>query len=298
MNRLIAELTRLYFLPDQEWQSWQPTGNGERAYIGEGGLTPDILAEHLMAGSNVGLTLVSPAGMLRTMVISVEKGSYWDQLAVLYQGVQEDFDLPAPAISVSVEDGYQIWFSLAEPVSYQQARVFLDALRLKYLADIPLSRLKFRPAAEVSGNAGSLSILPLMQTLTKPTERWSAFIDPSMGSMFVDETWLEMAPNLDKQAAMLAGVESIKPEDFQRVLTLLQAEAALFASMDDNTRSGNDAGPQNLTANCLRSSLGLGSDFEDPKSFLMAVMNDGNTSVRDRIEAAKALLPYFENPEG
>lgn len=295
MNRLIAELTRLYFLPDQEWQSWQPNDNGERDYVGEGKLTPDILAEHLMAGSNVGLTLLSPAGTLRTMVISVERGSYWDQLAVLYQGVQEDFDLPAPAISVSVEDGYQIWFSLAEPVSYQQALVFLDALRLKYLADIPLPRLKFRPAAGVSGNANSLSILPLMQTLTKPTERWSAFIDPSMGSMFVDETWLEMAPNLDKQAAMLAGVESIKPEDFQRVLTLLPTETTCSPAADNKLRPGSEAQQQSRKTDCRPSSSGVGGDFADPKSFLMAVMNDPDTSVHDRIEAAKALLPYFES---
>ncbi|MGB4062871.1 MAG: hypothetical protein WBK19_03480 [Azonexus sp.] len=295
MNRLIAELTRLYFLPEQEWLSWQRNDNGERDYVGEGKLTPDILAERLTAGSNVGLTLVSPAGMLRTMVISVERGSYWDHLAVLYQGVQEDFDLPAPAISVSVEDGYQIWFSLAEPVPCQQAQFFLNALRVKYLADIPLSRLKFRPAAEACANADALTVLPLMQTLDEPAERWSAFIDPSMGSMFVEETWLEMAPNLDKQAAMLASLESIKSEDFRRVLTLLQADAALSASMDGNTRSGSDAGPQNFAANRLRSSLGLGSNFEDPKSFLMAVMNDPDSSVRDRIEAAKALLPYFES---
>lgn len=297
MNRLIAELTRLYFLPDQAWHSRLPDVDGKPVYIGEGKLAPDILAERLMAGSNVGLSLVSPAGMLRTMVVCTEKGSYWDQLAVLYQGVQEDFDLPAPAISVSVEDGYQIWFSLTEPVPYQQAQIFLNALRLKYLADIPLSRLKFRPATEACANADSLNVLPLMQTQTKPTERWSAFIDPSMGSMFVDETWLEMAPNLDKQAAMLAGIESIKPEEFQRVLTLLQTEAACSATPDNNIRPVSEAGQQSQSDVCRLSSSGVGGDYADPKSFLMAIMNDPDSSVRDRIEAAKALLPYFENPK-
>ncbi|NTV70300.1 MAG: hypothetical protein HGA71_09160 [Azonexaceae bacterium] len=295
MNRLISELTRLYFLPDQEWLSWQPDENGERVYMGEGKLTPEILAERLMTGSNLGLSLVSSQGMLRTLVICIDRGCYWEQLAALYQAVQEDLDLPAPAISVSVEDGYQLWFSLAEPVPSQQAQFFLNALRLKYLVDIPLSRLKFRPAIEACANAESLSVLPLMQTLTEPAERWSAFIDPTMGSMFVDESWLEMAPNLDKQAAMLAGVESIKSTDFQRVLTLLQEEAALSASLVESSRSGRESGPQGVATDPPLLSSGVRGNFSDPKSFLMAVMNDPQTCTCDRIEAAKALLPYFAN---
>jgi hypothetical protein len=275
MNRFIAELTRLYLLPGQEWQTWQPNHDGEPAYVAEGILTTDALAERLATGSKVGFTLVSPNGMVRTMVISFARGSYWEQVAALYQGVQEDFDLPAPAISVSVEDGYQIWFSLLEPVPLLQAQAFLSTLRLKYLADIPVSRLKFRPGAEGSENPHSLSVLPLMPTAKEPTERWSAFIDPSMGSMFIDEPWLEMAPDLDQQAAMLAGVEPVKAEDFQRVLTIMQATPV---------SSGGDQ---------LASSPGLGSHFTDPKSFLMAVMNDPQASLRDRIEAAKALLPSF-----
>ena len=287
MNRFIAELTRLYFLPGQEWQTWQPSESGEPAYVMEGLLTPEVLAERLATESNVGLTLVSPNGMVRTMVISFANGSYWEQLAALYQGVQEDFDVPAPAISVSVEDGYQIWFSLAEPVPLQQAQDFLKALRLKYLTDIPVSRLKFRPGIEGGTNAHSLNVLPLMQALKEPAERWSAFIDPSMGSMFIDETWLEMAPNLDQQAAMLAGVETVKAEDFQRVMSIMQA-APTFAgtTVESAARSGGDR---------QTSSLGVGSHFTDPKSFLMVVMNDPQTSAHDRIEAAKALLPYFEN---
>ena len=44
----------------------------------------------------------------------------------------------------------------------------------------------------------------------------------------------------------------------------------------------------------LASSLGEPGCFNDPKGFLIAVMNDPHIGVRDRIEAAKALLPYFE----
>ena len=69
--------------------------------------------------------------------------------------------------------------------------------------------------------------MPLVPALDETTGRWSAFIDPTMGSMFIEETWLEMAPARDKQAGMLAGVESIKAENFQLALASLQQKLAL-----------------------------------------------------------------------
>lgn len=285
MNRLIAELSRLYFLPEQEWQSWRDSDKGNRVYVEEGVLTTEVLAERLATESSVGLALVSPIGMVRALVIGFERGSHWEQVVALCQAVQEELALPAPAISVSVEDGYQIWFSLTEPVPLLQACEFLGGLRRKYLPDISASRIKFRPGIEEHVNAVSQRVLPLMQVIKEPVERWSAFIDPSMGSMFIDEPWLEMAPNLDKQAAMLAGVESIRMEDFLRALSIMQPEPAMDAVRVEKDAS---SGAQ------LASSLGEPGRFNDPKGFLIAVMNDPHIGVRDRIEAAKALLPYFE----
>ena len=285
MNRLIAELSRLYFLPEQEWQSWRDSDKGNRVYVEEGVLTTEVLAERLATESSVGLALVSPIGMVRALVIGFERGSHWEQVVALCQAVQEELALPAPAISVSVEDGYQIWFSLTEPVPLQQAREFLGGLRRKYLPDISASRTKFRPGIEEHVNDVSQRVLPLMQVIKEPVERWSAFVDPSMGSMFIDEPWLEMAPNLDKQAAMLAGVVSIGMEDFLRALSIMQAGSEMDAVRVEKEAS---SGAQ------LASSLGEPGCFNDPKGFLIAVMNDPHIGVRDRIEAAKALLPYFE----
>jgi hypothetical protein len=45
----------------------------------------------------------------------------------------------------------------------------------------------------------------------------------------------------------------------------------------------------------IGSTLNVGSNFSDPKSFLLAVMNDSSLSVDHRIEAAKVLMPYFVN---
>lgn len=269
MNRLIAELQRLYFLPGQQGRSRDVRG----------ALTPEIVAGSLAGGATVALDPVGPDGMAKTLAIGFERARDWEKVAALYQGVQADFDLPAPAVSVSGSDGYQVWFSLAQPVPAEQARRFLAALCRKYLAEIPSARLRLHPQA-ASAEADPIELAPALRA---ETGKWSAFIDPAMGGMFVDEPGLEMAPNLDKQADLLAGFASIKAGDFQRTLNSLE-------SPDEAAGSA----PSAETAGHTPSTLKVGSGFSDPKSFLLAVMNDPSASAGQRIEAAKALLPYFE----
>lgn len=252
MNKLIAELQRLYFFPD-------------------GPLGADTFAA---------LELVSADGQVRAMCIDFKKSTDWAQVASLFRTVQEALGLPAPAVSVSGKGGFQLWFSLAECVSIKQARQFMEAIRFKFLSDMPLSRLQFHPGL---GNApaepNSVDLPPARHAATK----WSAFIDPSLGSLFIDEPWLEMAPNFDRQAKLLAEFESIKVGDFQTALnTTLQ-------SGETHTGSGKFEAPFPLN---------VGDNFHDPKSFLLAVMNDRSASTDQRIEAAKALWPYFETSAG
>ena len=280
MNKLIAELRRLYFFHDQQWHSQQADETGIPAL----------------------LNLIDTNGMVRTVVMGFDRATDWAQVATLFQNTQEDLELPAPAISVSGKAGYQLWFSLAEPVPAAQAHSFLNGLRLKYLPDTPLRHLKYYPSVDESTSTGQ-SLLKLTPALHKTTGKWSAFIDPSMGSMFIDEPGLGMAPNMDRQADMLAGLQSIKAADFQRVLNYLQTpvETPLQAG-------GQGEGNQPpcldergaLDTRGARTNPNIGnnfrpeSNFRDPKSFLLAVMNDSSATVGQRIKAAKALLPYFE----
>lgn len=253
MNDLIAQLQRLYFLP------------GQKSLAGDAGAALD---------------LVGTDGQVRTMAVSFTRAADWEHVSKLYRGVQEDLDLPAPAISVAGKAGYQVWFSLADSVPLEQARAFLKALHLKYLADIPPAKLDFHPDV---GEPASTEhkLLPQVPALIPETGKWSAFIDPSMGAMFSDEPWLEMAPNLEKQADLLAGFESIKAGDFERAMNgLLQQVEPDADAVAASSRTG--------------SKLNVGSHFSDPKSFLLAVMNDPSASAKQRIKAAKALLPYFE----
>lgn len=285
MNKLISELQRLYFLPDQQWHSQQLHDGSDARYLAEGALTPAIVASSLAGENTVALDLLSADGRVRAMLVNFAKPGDWPQVSSLYQAVQDELDLPAPAIAVSGRKGYTVWFSLAEPVPLAPARDFLDALRRKYLADITLPNLQLRPDS-------AQALTTLAPALNAATGKWSAFIDPSMGAMFVDEPGLEMAPNMDRQADILAGLKSIKVGDLQRVIGVLQT-AAESASKPDPSPRERPATPRDEAPGHTRSMLSVGTDYGDPKSFLLAVMNDPSASARQRIRAAKALLPYF-----
>lgn len=266
MNKLETELQRLYFLPGQEW--------------------PGSISN----AGNAAVELVTAGGLVRSLVISVERGGDWEAVAALYEGVQADLDLPPPAISVSGDEGYQIWFSLYEPIPLQLAQDFMQGLCRKYLAETKAAKLKLRP-----GSADELRSVLLVPAELENGDRWSAYIDPTMGSMFVEETWLEMPPSLDKQAGMLASLESIKAQDFQQALSVLEApaETSFEAPAQPPRIQSNDFSQPRLSGK--EAALSVGTSFTNPKDFLLAVMNDPNATTDQRIAAASALLPFFEN---
>lgn len=266
MNKLIAELRRLYFLPEQPFQN-----------LDEG-------------SAPVAIKLAEQGGMVRIMVVGFERAVDWGHAAMLYQAGQEDLELPAPAVSVSGGEGYQLWFSLTEPVPAERARLFLNALYRTYLREVRPAHLKFWPDVDASLSAEP-SLLSFPPALHETSGKWSAFIDPGMGSMFIEEPGLGMAPTMDRQADLLAGLKSIKANVFERALNILQTRSEATTSPSelvaaDSQESGDPVAP-------IRSTLNVGSNFADPKSFLLAVMNDSSVTVDHRIEAARALLPYF-----
>jgi len=255
MNKLITQLQRLYFLPDQPGLCQNPEDDGSKEPFQP----------------------VSTDGTVRTLSIGFARPGDWEALARLYQALQEELDLPPPAISVSGDQGFRLWLSLAQPVPVGLARHFLAELRRRYLADLPPASLELVPGAE----SATIDLAPALNTATG---KWSAFIDPSLGSMFSDESGLEMAPNMDRQADLLAGLKCIDPAAFQHGLAQLAADQpSPSPAPDDSTQRPADK-PSTLT---------VGSNYSDPKSFLLAVMNDPSASAGQRIKAAKALLPYF-----
>lgn len=238
MNRLTTELERLYGLP---------------------GLPP---RERGLAGA---------AGRVRVGVIEVVRAADWPLVAALFQSVQAVLELPAPAVSIAGGGGFRLWFSFSDALSVDQVGGFLHGVCKASLGEWQPGQLAFWPESH------GARPLPVPPALDEVTGKWSAFIDPELGSLFVDEPGLDMAPSDERQADLLAGLVSTPRDVVQRALARfgMNAETECLAPPAD----------------------AAGTAFTDPKTFLLAVMNDPTARLEHRIEAAKALLPWFERDQ-
>lgn len=202
----------------------------------------------------------APEGRTQVLVLQVAGPGAWDALGRAWQGVQVDLQWPAPGIAVAGE-GYQLWFSLAQAVPVLEAARVLSSLKQRYLADAPAHRIALFP-----GDATSLPPLP-----PRPVgpDRWSAFVTPDLAALFADETWLDLPPNPEAQADLLSRLSPVGAAEWQQALR--QQEAAPAPAVESSTSSARQ---------------------DDPREFLLDVMNDRSVELALRIEAAKALLPY------
>ena len=259
MNRLPSELHRLY--------AAQAPG-------------PDTAPE--------ALRLIDGSGRVRAMVLSLARPADWQALAKVWQGVQVDLDLPAPAIAVSGTDAYQLWFSLAQPLPAAQALAFLESLRLRYLGDIKPQRVGLMPSMDGASppRLQHADTVPALQA----SGCWSAFVAPELAPVFADEPWLETAPNPEGQSSLLARLASIPLADFELALQGLSPAQA--------SAPGPPASVPALVLDAVASPIGqrkaATGPWLDPKSFLLEVMNNDAVELRLRIEAAKALLPHVD----
>jgi hypothetical protein len=258
MNRLPSELHRLY--------AAQAPG-------------PDTAPE--------ALRLIDGSGRVRAMVLSLARPADWPALAKVWQGVQVDLDLPAPAIAVSGTDAYQLWFSLAQPLPAAQALVFLESLRLRYLGDIKPQRVGLMPSLDGASLPQWLhaSTVPALQA----SGYWSAFVAPELAPVFADEPWLETAPNPEGQSSLLARLSSIPLADFELALQGLSTAQASAPGAPASMPAAPDA-----VASPMGQRKAAAGPWLDPKSFLLEVMNNDAVELRLRIEAAKALLPHVD----
>ena len=152
-----------------------------------------------------------PASGGQALCLGFRRAADWESVAALWHAAQAELDLPAPAMSIDGE-GYRLWFSLAERVADETARRFIDGLIRRYLAELPDARLHIDFAASP----------PPAELI--PDERWAAFIDPGLGSMFAAEPWLDMAPNRNQQADLLAALRSIRPAELSHALDRMLAQ--------------------------------------------------------------------------
>lgn len=279
MNRLQRELSRLYLTP--------PPAQAPAAEPAAGGL-------------------VDASGPVRAMVLELARPADWAGVARVWNGVQADLGLPAPAIAVSGSDGYQLWFSLASPLPVAQAAAFLEGLRLRYLADIPRQRLALLPALD-DGSPKQARHAPWVPAEQPGGGRWSAFVAPDLAPMFAEEPWLDLAPNPDGQAGLLAHVHSMTLADLQQAQARLgpgpaPAPARPAVAPGAEGYSGPRLpvsarpNPQDVRAGVpdARPAEPPAEAAQDPRRFLFRVMNDPGADLALRVEAAKALLPFFD----
>ena len=260
MNRLQSEWRRLYLAHD----------------------TPDPDATDASAG------LIAPDGGVRALVLELARPADWNALAPLWQGVQLDLELPAPAIAVNGRDGYQLWFSLAQAVPASRAQEFLSALARRYLPGIAAARLALLPAPDATSASQFRHADPVPRQQAE--DHWSALLAPDLAPMFVEEPWLDLPPSPDGQADRLLRLASITPADFEQALERLAPATPVMASSTPPLPAPAQAGTGGEIA---ATDAPAPADHEpDPRRFLLGVMNDTRVALELRIEAAKALLPY------
>lgn len=227
--------------------------------------------------------LVGADGRVRALVVELARPAQWHALAPLWRGVQQDLDWPAPAIAVSGVDGHQLWFSLAEAVSLVQAQACLNALRARYLGDVPAARVGLYPRLDGANHA--VRHAPWVPAVQAGTGMWSAFVAPDLAAIFSDEPWLELEPSAEAQAKVLSGVACIPQRVFQDAQTLLAPTATAVAAPASAS--------QGAVAQAAKD-LAIAANGDGPRHFLLGVMRDTRVDLPLRIEAAKALLPYCE----
>lgn len=230
--------------------------------------------------------LVGADGRVRAMVLELARPAPWEGLARVWQGVQADLELPAPAIAVAGIDSYQLWFSLSEPVPAAQAMAFLEALRARYLGEVARERIGIKPWAQASAptHIQHLGVLPPAEAAPG---QWSAFVAPDLAALFADEPWLDLPPSPDAQADLLARIHSARPDAFRRAIERLapvSASSTPSAAASARAPAAAGAGQEGPSEPA--------TEHQDPKRFLLGIMNDRAIELHLRIEAAKALLPY------
>ena len=226
--------------------------------------------------------LLDDQGRTRALVLELIAPVDTVAMGALWQGLQTELGLPAPAVAVNGRDALQLWMALAQPVSLAQARAFLDGLVARYLPALSARQWRAWPVADATlpGGVAHVAAIPAEQP---GGECWSAFVSPDLAPVFAETPWLDIPPRDEAQAALLRGLSPIGPAAWAEALAQLASAAPV----------PRDEGAALSATPVAAASAGVGPSPEvtDPRAFLQAVMCDPRVPLALRIEAAKALLP-------
>jgi hypothetical protein len=230
--------------------------------------------------------LLDAQGRTRALVLELAAPADWDRLRTVWEGVQTDMGLPAPAIAVSGAEGIQLWFSAPAPIPAADAQRWLEALCRRYLPGLPPHRLRLWPRADAAAAGGGAEVLHAAPVpASQPDgERWSAFVAPDLVPLFTDTPWLDSEPGEDGQGALLERIGVMKPGWFEAGL------GADTAGGDAGEGAASPTPPPALTVE-ERAAPAAGAGWRHEAAlFLQRVMNDETAPLAVRVEAARVLL--------
>jgi hypothetical protein len=239
--------------------------------------------------------LLDAQGRTRALVLELAAPADWDLLRTVWQGVQADLGLPAPAIAVSGAEGIQLWFSASAPVSAADARRWLEALCRRYLPGVKAHRLRLFPRVDAGAAGVGAAVLHAepVPTVQADGERWSAFVAQDLVPLFTETPWLDSEPSEEGQAALLERVGVMKAGWF---------EAGVGAGVPEAGREmGDDAAarPAGVAGVVEEPAAGTAASWRhEAAGFLQRVMNDETAPWAVRVEAAKALLHAPNRADG
>lgn len=280
MSRLHAELQRLYALTPPSPAPGTPADATPA--------TDAPAADTLATGAPPdGLSADAAATGTRLLVLGLGRPADWPRLADVWQTVQAELGLPAPAIAVNGVDGFELWFALAQPLPLAQAAALADALRQRYLGDVPPARLTQRPTPGAARQAAAVSPPHWPGSATAP-EQWSAFVAPDLAPMFAETPWLDLPPPLDGQAELLARLQPISADALAQAWLRLAPPASPMPAASSASAAASPPGHgASADAGAPSQAAALA---DEARRFLQRVMHDEQAALALRIEAAKALL--------
>lgn len=249
-----------------------------------------LIAEHcrLFASGPSGQLPAAGDANVRALVVALHTPADWAALAPLWRGVQADFDWPEPAIAVNGLDAFELWFSLAEPLPRADAAELLAQLQRRYLGDVRADRVRTWPSG---GDA--MAEPPVCPPFAAGPERWAAFVTPDLPAVFGDDPALDFEPGADAQADLLARLRPITATPLRRARAVLApAGRPAPPTMPAPAAPPDTAPAATIASSSTGTSTGASTlgRHDDPRTFLLAVMNDPAAPLALRIEAAKGLL--------
>jgi hypothetical protein len=241
-------------------------------------------AEHRrLFAADPGGQLPATDAAVRALVLALHSPADWAELAPLWRGVQADFGWPEAAIAVNGTDAFELWFSLAEPLPRADALDLLAHLQRRYLAGVRADRLRTWPAADATAAA------PQCAPFATGPDRWAAYVTPDLPAVFGDDPALDFEPGADAQADLLARLRPVSAAQLRRVRADWAPKPA--APTPVPAAMPADMGPAVSGATASAAAAASVEGTDDPRAFLLSVMNDTTAPLALRIEAAKALLP-------